>query len=157
MIGSVVVGSGDVWDSGLVLMGCLGVDAAMFVQCCNAPMPFAAPMHFAAPMPFAAPMHFVAPYFATAPLAQHDPTQVEALQTAVGSQGGQLSSVLPALARDVHDMQRKLAEGLQGDRAPGPSVKDVEEAVAGVLQPYSDLVRILCISGDRWLGDCIAY
>lgn len=61
---------------------------------------------------------------------------------AVGSQGGQLSAVLPLLAKDVRDMQAALVEGLQ-ETGHGLTIKDVEAAVAGVMQPYNDMVRWL--------------
>lgn len=64
--------------------------------------------------------------------------------------------MLPVLTRDVQSMRAALAQGLQG-----LSVQEVEAAVAGVLQPYEDMVRgavdrlvwLVCLTGsfDRLL------
>lgn len=96
------------------------------------------------------------------------PTQLENMQRSMGSQAGQLSSLLPTLAEDVQEMRTTLTDTLhtiaheaarvmEATAAPtggagqgGVSVREVEAVVEQVMQPYSTMVCVGWGGGWGW-------
>ncbi len=102
------------------------------------------------------------------------------MQRSMGSQAGQLSSILPTLADDVQDMRTTLTDTLhtiatqaahvmevaaqqqeEKGGGHGVSVREVEAVVEQVMQPYSTMVCFVeccfvecCFVGCCFVGCC---